>query len=165
MSAFFPLVMCLCALGFAVPCGAHSADDIVIGTCKYSMFQNPMLSYWDFGQDSLGVGTRKMPQLEQLSSVNAKGFEAEWCVRNGKLYLTHIKGRVDGKWHRDQKLMPECKFPVYADWFSGNLHLPVGEFADGMVCEIVMTVCVEKGIVKNLSVSQNTAVVITWDGR
>lgn len=51
-----------------------------------------------------------------LSSACQRGYQAEWEIRDQKLYLNEIAGRymVAGE-------------PIFADWFSGVIFVPQGK--------------------------------------
>jgi len=74
-----------------------------------------------------------------------RGYIGSWSIRRGKLYLTKIEGRfrLDGK------------EAIFADWFTGELHIPRGEMLDYVhagfdsVYEQEIILKVEQGVVIN----------------
>jgi hypothetical protein len=77
------------------------------------------------------------------STANWRGYIGSWEVKNGKFYLTDIRGkyRIIGK------------TPIFADWFSGIIRIPKGEelhyihMGFGTIYEKEIHVKIEKGVV------------------
>ena len=49
-----------------------------------------------------------------------RGYIGSWSIRRGNLYLTKLEGRF----------RLEGKEAIFADWFSGDLHIPKGKMLD-----------------------------------
>jgi hypothetical protein len=49
-----------------------------------------------------------------------RGYIGAWSIRRGKLYLTKLEGHFCIK----------GKEAIFADWFTGELHIPRGEMLD-----------------------------------
>jgi hypothetical protein len=69
-------------------------------------------------------------------------YQGMWEIKEEKFYLTGIKGRYE---------LTGSK-PLFADWYSGTLHIPLCEFApyrQGFLhfYEDVLDINIEKGIV------------------
>jgi hypothetical protein len=68
-------------------------------------------------------------------TANYSGYLASWTVRDGSLYLSDFKGRAKRQflfwsYTRDiglKWLFPNSHGAVLADWFSGELHLNLGD--------------------------------------
>lgn len=74
-------------------------------------------------------------EFEILSTGNYCGFNSSWLIESNALYLVSFSGRLKGqgpsglqtndidlKW-----LFPESGGKVLADWFTGNIHLNLGD--------------------------------------
>ena len=74
-----------------------------------------------------------------------RGYIGSWSIRRGKLYLTKVEGRF----------CIEGKESIYADWFTGELHIPRGGILDYVhagfdsVYEKEIILKVEQGVVIN----------------
>ena len=72
-----------------------------------------------------------------------RGYIGSWSIRRGKLYLTKLEGRFCIK----------GKEAIFADWFTGELHIPRGEMLDYVhagfdsVYEQEIVLKVEQGVV------------------
>jgi hypothetical protein len=74
-----------------------------------------------------------------------RGYIGSWSIRRGKLYLTKLEGRI----------CLEGKDIIFADWFTGELHIPQGGMLDYIHAgydsvyeqEIILTL--EQGVVIN----------------
>ncbi|REK09912.1 MAG: hypothetical protein DWQ37_17555 [Planctomycetota bacterium] len=106
------------------------------------------------------------PKLEVTSSNNWGGYTAAWRIAGGKLLLDTISGRLDGEAVRDEALLPGKKFPVVATWFTGKLHLPIGDYNEQtQEYEFVIVFDIEKGIVQSKAMSMSARISRTWNGR
>ncbi len=76
------------------------------------------------------------------------GYRGSWSIRRGKLYLTKLEGRfrLDGK------------DAIFADWVTGELHIPQGKVLDYIhmgfdtVYEEEIIFSLEKGVVRKTEV-------------
>jgi hypothetical protein len=70
-------------------------------------------------------------------------YIGSWSIRRGKLYLTKLEGRF----------RLEGKEAIFADWFTGDLHIPQGRMLDYIhmgfdsVYEKEIILTLEQGIV------------------
>ncbi len=55
-----------------------------------------------------------------FSTACWREYIGSWSIRRGKLYLTNLEGRF----------RLEGKEAIFADWFSGELHIPKGKILD-----------------------------------
>ena len=77
-----------------------------------------------------------------------RGYIGSWSIRRGKLYLTKVEGRI----------CLEGKDSIFADWFTGELHIPKGGMLDYIHAgfdsvyeqEIILTL--EHGVVINTEI-------------
>jgi hypothetical protein len=79
-------------------------------------------------------------------------YIGSWSIRRGKLYLTKLEGRF----------LLEGKVAIFADWFSGALHIPKGKVLDYIhmgfdtVYEQEIILTVEQGVVIKTEVVPST---------
>ena len=78
-----------------------------------------------------------------FSTACWREYIGSWSIRRGKLYLTKLEGRFS----------LEGKEAIFADWFTGELHIPRGEMLDYVhagfdsVYEQEIVLKVEQGVV------------------
>ncbi|MBG90131.1 MAG: hypothetical protein CMO80_24980 [Verrucomicrobiales bacterium] len=66
-------------------------------------------------------------RFEMRSTANYSGFVAGWEVKDGKLYLSSFTGRRKSQERNLKWLFPDTGHPVFADWYSGKIHVSLGE--------------------------------------
>jgi hypothetical protein len=77
-----------------------------------------------------------------------RGYIGSWSIRRGKLYLTKLEGRFCIK----------GKEAIFAEWFTGDLHIPKGGMLDYVhagfdsVYEQEIILKVEQGVVINTEI-------------
>jgi hypothetical protein len=87
-----------------------------------------------------------------FSTACWRGYIGSWSIRRGKLYLTKLEGRY----------RLEGKEAIFADWFTGALHIPQGEVQDYIhmgfdtVYEQEIILTVEQGVVIKTEVVPST---------
>ncbi|MBX7075089.1 MAG: hypothetical protein K1X71_18255 [Pirellulales bacterium] len=141
------------------------ADRLQYGYNTFVIFQNPMLGLWHNGDGDLPPGKIMPPKLDVTTSTNWGGYTSEWRITNGKLLLQSVSGHIDGKEIRDDALLPGRKFPVVATWYTGKIHLPVGECnGDTQEYESVIVFDIDKGIVKSKSYFPSLRPSQSWNG-
>ncbi len=78
---------------------------------------------------------RKLYHFVRRSTANWRGYHGYWELRDGKLYLTKLSGRLrvfkENEWVDNtqdplDELFPGHDGPVFASWFSGVLRCHVG---------------------------------------
>jgi hypothetical protein len=80
-----------------------------------------------------------------FSTACWREYIGSWSIRRGKLYLTKLKGRF----------RLEGEDAIFADWFTGALHIPQGEVLDYIhmgfdsVYEQEIILKIEQGVVIN----------------
>ena len=73
------------------------------------------------------VLTKRQLKFEMISTANYAGHSADWKIADNKLLLSKFMGRKDGE-DKDLKwLFPDSKGDVFARWFSGKIHLFLGD--------------------------------------
>jgi hypothetical protein len=93
-----------------------------------------------------------------VSTAEMRGYQAEWEIVDDLLVLANISGYVsDSAVQGLQLVFPESSKPIFANWFTGQLRLQVGEVigstANGngydMQYEQEIVLNVEAGFVKS----------------
>lgn len=144
------------------------ADTIVFGGRKYVFYEVPMLGLWDFEETRgfrVGSGRQKPPPFQVVSTGNWDGYEAQFEIRDSKLFLRRITGYIDGQERENEEILTRKKFPLQATWFTGRIHIGLGDMDEEsgeMTAVIVFEV--EKGIVKSMSFKERMKPVFTWNG-
>jgi len=83
-----------------------------------------------------------------FSTACWREYVGSWSIRRGKLYLTKLEGHF----------LLEGKEAIFADWFSGALHIPKGKVLDYIhmgfdtVYEGEIVISLEKGVVRKTEV-------------
>jgi hypothetical protein len=140
-------------------------DVLVFGARRYAIHEVPMLGLWDYGGGSAGTGKTRPPAFEVRSSGNWSGYRATFEIRDSKLLLRRIVGRIDGKRRRDEEIIPGKQFPIVASWYTGKIHIRVGEFDEKTHEETAVIVFeIEMGEVKSIGFIERMKPVGTWDG-
>jgi hypothetical protein len=68
-----------------------------------------------------------IPRFDRTRTSNWKGYTAAWEVRDSKLYLIAFDASIEGQPIPMRKLFPKRELPIFADWFTGTLHLVSAE--------------------------------------
>ena len=149
----------ICDVAVATP---QTPDTLVFGGRQYAIREIPMLGLWDYGG---GTGKEKPPAFEARSSANWAGYRAQFEIRDSKLFLRRIVGWIDGKKRKDEEIIPGNRFPVVATWYTGKIHLPVGDFDDKtQESTAVIIFEIEMGAVKSVGFAERMKPVWTWNG-
>ncbi len=83
-----------------------------------------------------------------FSTACWREYIGSWSIRRGKLYLTKLEGRF----------RLEGQEAIFADWFTGELHIPQGKVVDHIhmgfdtVYEEEIIFSLEKGVVRKTEV-------------
>lgn len=113
---------------------------------RYQGTDSPMVTH---PLDSYFVGQPR-PAFVSVMTCNYRGYVAEWKIRSEKLYLVSIGGL--GCQETLDSLFPDNNGSVFAEWFTGDLKILVGEVTVDVFCYSspeVLIVRVEKGIVRD----------------
>lgn len=98
-------------------------DKITHAGFQYCMPDFPLEHYWAIrGVDS---------PFPSLHTANWRGYEANWLIDEGKLFLTSVKffSNELGQWiDALPKLFFDCKSPVWAHWYSGEVRFGLRPF-------------------------------------
>ncbi len=140
-------------------------NTLMFGGRKYAIHEIPMLGLWDYGEGSVGTGTEKPPTFQARNSANWVGYRAQFEIRESRLFLHRIGGRLDGKKRNDEELIPGKPFPIVASWYTGKIHLPVGDFDDSANEQTAVIIfSIERGVVTSVDFAERMKPVWTWNG-
>ena len=56
-----------------------------------------------------------------------RGYVCKWEIKNNKLYLIWLLGFIEGNKQVDLSYLFPNKKEVFADWYTGELQIPLGE--------------------------------------
>ena len=56
-----------------------------------------------------------------------RGYVCKWEIRDKKLYLIYLLGFIEGNKQVDLSYVFPGKKEVFADWYTGELQIPIGE--------------------------------------
>lgn len=162
---FISLFSLLPGVAVATP---QLADSIVFGGRTYVLREVPLLGLWNFKERMgfrVGTGEVKPPEFDVRSTANWDGYEAQFEIRDSKLLLRQIVGYVEGKKRSNEEILIQKKFPLQVTWYTGRIHIAVGD-NDDKTGEItaVLVFEVEKGVVKSISFKERMKPLYTWNG-
>jgi len=147
---------------------SQDADKIVYNGVEHDLYSNPLEDYYKADADrrpGFMIGPLS------FSSANWRGYIANWEIAGGKLYLTKIdswlcKGGTKESCHQVSlsELFPGkvSNSKVLADWFSGELRVPVGKLLQyvhmgyGSTFERDLIFKVNKGAASEAEIIDNT---------
>jgi len=61
------------------------------------------------------------------STAMWRGYVCKWEIKNNKLYLIWLLGFIEGNKQVDLSYLFPNKKEVFADWYTGELQIPLGE--------------------------------------
>ena len=104
------------------------------------------------------------PGFEYSSTALWRGYVGEWDVQDGRLYLIKLTGNLEG----GQPASLEAFFPgfpnrVFADWYTGQVRLPMGELVQyvhggyGSTYEQDLLIDFDQGVVTQTTLRHNSA--------
>lgn len=88
------------------------------------IYSQPLEKYFD-------ANTR--PNFISLNTaMTIRGYYADWKIENDKLFLIDFVGhQLESNWneleYRLNDLFKDIEPPVFAEWFSGDIIVPIGE--------------------------------------
>src|SRR5690349_15665089 len=102
---------------------AQRTDTIIIIDDEYIMYEFPLEHYWSRNNN-------KPPLFSLTTSLN-RGYHAKWLIEYSKLFLIDFYGECvlpqPGKEYSLADLFPKSEHKVFADWFTGNITIPMGK--------------------------------------
>lgn len=96
----------------------------------------------------------RRPPFRAPTTACHRGYVGTWAIENSRLYLVALRGNLrDGSCVTLQTVFPESSGPVFAEWFTGELTIPVREmiadvhmgFSNRFASELLITI--ERGLV------------------
>lgn len=121
---------------------------------RLALFDEPLRAYFQLpGVSSLFVAE---------STANWRGYEGTWEIRDDRLYLTGLEGRLkDGSTGTLATVFPDSPNGVFARWYSGELHTPRGRlikyvhmgYASQYESDLLLQI--ENGVLKRSSIRHN----------
>lgn len=131
----------------------QSLDPILSFGEKAYCLGNPLEALWP--------DWKRRPKFDEQSTANRKGYVAHWEIREARLYLVKLeKAEIDGKRVKPEGLLDRGKLPIAAEWFSGSLEVGAGKYDPIAGWERLMTLQIERGLVKSMTVERNMKSVI-----
>lgn len=133
---------------------AQAKDTILINGKKYAFYGSPLFDYWEKNNNK--------PSLISFNTGLQRGFFAGWEIFGNKLYLISFYGehyviQPGNGFTKQTNFSLKDLFPnqekVFADWFTGELKIPIGKQIDysysftGAVHESNTSILIESGIV------------------
>lgn len=130
------------------------------------MHEIPLAGLWDYGGEGRDAGTTEPPDFDVAGSGNLSGYKAVWEIHDSRLRLVEITGKIDGEPVKNREIMKNRPFPGTARWFSGRIHLTVGEIDHTTgEYESVIIFHIEEGIATKTTFQASMRLPYTWNGR
>ncbi|HQW97257.1 MAG TPA: hypothetical protein PLU58_15725 [Saprospiraceae bacterium] len=102
---------------------AQRTDTIIINKDEHKMYGLPLEQYWMQNDN-------KPPLFSMTTSLN-RGYYAKWLIENNKLFLIDFYGECllppPIKEYSLIDLFPSAKGKVFAEWFTGDIIIPMGK--------------------------------------
>lgn len=128
---------------------AQRTDTIIINEDEHIMYGLPLQQYWEKNNNR--------PSLFSFNTSLNRGYYAKWLIETNKLYLIDFYGECilppPRKEYSLVDLFPSAEDKVFAEWFTGDIEIPMGKQIDyshsfiGATYEYSSTIKIEKGIV------------------
>ncbi len=131
----------LCETGFAT---LQSLERLHYHGLNTVVCERPLAYVWA----SPGAG----PSFDETRTSNRKGYSATWEIRDSKPFLISFEAKIQGRRVPIHQILPGRRLPVHADWYTGRLHVPLGEWVTAPggsrpKWERLLVLEVEKGII------------------
>lgn len=97
---------------------AQVSDKIIIKGVEYSLLTNPLDLYWN--------EKNPKPPIGYPRTSCWRGYIAHWEILENSLFLIDIKFFTPGGEAGLDYVFPVNNGRVKADWFTGNLRIPIG---------------------------------------
>jgi hypothetical protein len=140
-------------------------DLLRYGDNTFAISQVPMLGLWHYEETDPGDGRTRAPEFDFVGTGNWVGYDATWLIRDSKLFLFKMKAKRNGKVIRNEAIFPGKKFPLQATWFTGRIHLAVGDYDSATKqYESVIIFHITKGQVTKTTFEPSMDSLGDWDG-
>lgn len=125
MRSMLASILMVCSLGAQAK--AQIPEAIELGGKKEMLFTEPFAVFLDANETA-----RKTLEREMSAPCSAawRGYQGQWAIRDGKLYLDALIANPCSKPERQLPLkafFPGTSGPVLAEWFTGSLTVPQGK--------------------------------------
>jgi len=105
---------------------AQGTDTIIINDVEHIMYGLPLEQYWQENDNR--------PLLFSLTSSLGRGYIAKWLIEKKGLYLIDFYGESifppPPKEYSLIDLFPLAEKKIFAEWFSGDITIPMGKQVD-----------------------------------
>jgi hypothetical protein len=129
---------------------AQRLDTILIDGKAYTIYCSPLHQYWE------KHGNR--PQMVSFNTSLNRGYFANWEINDNRLFLVNFFGENQIPFSQRtiyclRDIFATETGQVFAEWFSGELPIPVGKEIDysvsgiGPIYETLTTISLENGLV------------------
>ena len=144
---------------------AQIPDTITIASRSYPLWSDPLF----------GLRSRQTPEIAFECNCTAmhRGYTARWEVIDNKLHLISVRGQMlVGQGSVIARLCPGQEPPIFAEWFSGSLIIPYGQYSlrkrspYGYSFENHMQIAVRRGVCRktydNLGAFDDYSRPLSW---
>jgi hypothetical protein len=100
-------------------------DSITIKGIKYSLYTTPLDSYW--------TKRNPKPGIRVVRTSCRRGYIATWELSDNCLYIINMIFYAPGKDRGLDYVFPFNTRKIMADWFTGELQIPIGDELDSAV--------------------------------
>ncbi len=127
---------------------AQRTDTIIINGDEHVMYSLPLELYWEKNNNR--------PSLISFNTGLNRGYYAKWLIEKNKLYLIDFYGENGFPLIKEYSLpdlFPLAKDKIFADWFSGDIRIPMGKqvhyshSAWGSEYELTTTLLFQNGVI------------------
>lgn len=105
---------------------AQRTDTIIINEDEHVMYGLPLEQYWKQNDNK--------PSLFSMTTSLNRGYYAKWLIENNKLFLIYFYGECllppPMKEYSLIDLFPSAEDKVFAEWFTGDITIPMGKQVD-----------------------------------
>lgn len=129
---------------------AQVGETLLIDGEEHEMFNEPL----SFLFSLMG----RTPEFMPNSSACWRGYVGTWEIRNERLYLIGIEASfMDGEPASLETIFPGFPNRMFAHWYSGTLHVPLGELLEyehigyARMHEETLEIKVQRGVVVSQS--------------
>ena len=138
---------------------AQINDRIQINEDEFVFYEMPLEDYWK-------LNNNKPPLNSMTTSLTSRGYYSKWLIEDKKLYLAEFFGECviikttnpstfGIKEYSLKDIFPQASEKVFADWFSGELKIQLGDMIEynhggvGGTYAYNTTIVIQNGVVVN----------------